>query len=258
MIGKIAIAACFASTLAMVSVPAHAAAYLIGGRWYYFSLDYDATLKKVTGKELKDVLQVKSKAVITQSQVQCGNPQGKLVDPGVGPRLTVSAISDPLDETNLDKSDRSKSTFRKTVAVDLERLPPAGTCDSPANGTNGEWKPLYWQKSGCDRADQTAAGVMCYSDFAYRNTAGFLYYVTGPLRGTPVGNEFDWTFVYLPTQFDYTSDVFVGGLRTGGVTGTCTFDINPSNGSPYSLNNPPVGGWAKAKTPYVCSEMPAP
>ena len=266
MIKKIAIAGCFASALMMVSAPANAAAYLIGGKWYYFSLDYDATLKKVTGRELKAGLQVKSDVGITRSQIQCGNPQGQILNPGQGPQLSAGGISDPVDPLiDLVKSDRSKSTFQKTVKVDLPTLPPPNACDAPANSLNGEWKPLYWQKSGCDRGDETLTGVMCYSDFAYRKADGFLYYVTGPSTGDPVGldNEGNWTFVYLPTEFGYNSDVYVENVRTGGVTGTCTFANNPSPyavypGSPYSLDNPPVGGWAKVKTPYVCSETPTP
>lgn len=252
---KIAVSALCASALAMVSVPASAAAYLIGGKWYYFSLDYDATLKKVTGKELKSGLQVKSDATVLESQIQCGNPQGSLINPGQGPQLSVGTVSDPLSEANVDKSDRSKSTFLKTVKV---QLPPDGvnTCESPANSPNGEWKPLYWKKDGCARGDEI--GESCYSAYAYKKADGSMYYVSGPLDGQQISDTGNWTFVYLPTKFGYVSTVLVGGEPTVGVKGTCSFAANPLNGEPYSLTNPPFGGWAKVKTPYVCDEYPVP
>ncbi len=258
MIKKIAIGACFASALLMVSAPANAAAYLIGGKWYYFSLDYDAVLKKVTGKDLKLVTQVKGDVTITRSQIQCGNPQGYILNPGEGPQLSTSGTSDPFSLEDLDKSDRSKSTFKKTVQLPLPVDPVDGACDGPANSPNGDWKALYWQKSGCDRGDETAYGVMCYSLLAYKNISdGNLYYVTGPSKGLQVGDNTQWTFVYLPTEFSYTSTVTVGGVPTGGITGTCQFAYNPAYPDQrYSLDYPPVEGWAKAKAAYECSEVP--
>ena len=250
---KIVIAACFASALTMVAAPASAAAYLIGGKWYFFSLDYDATLKKVTGKELNAGLTVTSDVLVTGSQILCGNPQGNRVDPGNGPTLSTSATSDPLDPTvDVVKSDRSKSTFKKLVQVDLNPAIAGIPCDSPANSLNGEWKLLYWQNTLCDRGAETQYGVMCYSDFAYKKDDGYLYY-TG--SGNAVGNESGWTFVYLPTGFDYVSTVNVDGIATSAVKGTCTF-ANNTNGKPYSLKNPPLDGWANARTLYACSETP--
>ena len=260
---KIAIAACFASALTMVSAPASAAAYLIGGKWYFFSLDYDATLKKVTGKELNAVITVTSDVGITLSQVQCGNPQGHLLDPGEGPQLSGTGTSPPVGINDVEKSDRSKSTFKKTVQVELPLPPGVNPCDSPANSINGDWQTLYWQKSTCDRGIETATGVKCYSDLAYRNANDFnnLYYVTGSLKGTRVGNNGDWTFVYLPTAFSYTSTVKVGGTPTSFVTGQCSFgnnnDPGADNTQPYSLKNPPIAGWANARTLYECQEAAA-
>lgn len=254
---KIAVAALFASALTMVSAPANAAAYLIGGRWYYFSLDYDATLSKVTGRDLNLGTQVRGAVQITRSQVQCGNPQGYILDPGEGPQLSASGTSGVLNQADLDKSDRSKSTFKKTVQVPLPVDPVDSTCDGPANSPNGEWTALYWQNSGCDRGDEATYGVMCYSYLAYKKISdGKLYYVTGPLAGSQVSDASQWTFVYLPTEFSYTSTVYVEGAPTGGFTGTCFFDENPASpGQPYSLSYPPVEGWAKVKTPYVCTEV---
>ena len=254
---KIAIAACSAGVLLAASAPASAAAFLIGGKWYFFSLDYDATLKKVTGRELNDGLTVTSNVTITGSQTLCGNPQGNVINPGVGPTLSTTATSDPVDPTDptqVDKADRSKSTFKKTVQVPLEPLLPSNACVSPANSANGQWTVLYWQNKLCNRGtDPTTYEYtnMCYSDFAYKKD-GVLYYAGS---GDEVGDETGWTFVYLPTNFYYKSIVNVNLIPTSAVEGNCKF-ANNTNGQPYSLSNPPVGGWASARTLYTCTEVP--
>ena len=251
MFKKMAIAACFAGALTMVSAPANAAAYLIGGKWYFFSLDYDATLKKVTGRELNDGLTVTSNVTITGSQILCGNPQGNVINPGVGPTLSTTATSDPVDASNdVVKSDRSKSTFKKTVEVPLEPPLPSNVCVSPANSTNGQWTVLYWKKDNCNRGTAATTNV-CYSDFAYKKD-GALYYTES---GDEVGDETGWTFVYLPTNFYYKSIVNVNLIPTTAVEGNCKF-ANNTNGQPYSLSNPPAGGWASARTLYTCTEVP--
>lgn len=256
MFKKMAIAACFAGALTMVSAPANAAAYLIGGKWYFFSLDYDATLKKVTGRELNDGLTVTSNVTITGSQILCGNPQGNVINPGVGPTLSTTATSAPVDAfTDVVKSDRSKSTFKKTVQVPLNPQDPVGACVSPANSPNGQWKLLYWQKDFCNRGTdptQYEFPTMCYADLAYKDDNGQLVY-TG--SGNPVINVDGWAFVYLPTNFDYKSIVNVDGIPTTAVKGNCKF-ANNTNGQPYSLSNPPAGGWASARTLYTCTEVP--
>jgi hypothetical protein len=76
MFKKILIGTCFASVLMMVAAPANAAAYFIGGRWYYFSLDFEADLAKITGKDIKIGTYVGANVKILESNVQCANPQG--------------------------------------------------------------------------------------------------------------------------------------------------------------------------------------
>ena len=103
MFKKIAIAACFASALMMVSAPAHAAAYFIGGKWYYFSLNFEALIAKVTGKDLKTGTYVGAEVKILNSNVQCVNPQGHLLDPGLGPKGTAYGSSPNVKDDDLTK-----------------------------------------------------------------------------------------------------------------------------------------------------------
>ena len=90
---SIAIAVCSAGALMSVSAPAQAAAYLIGGKWYFFSLDFEASLAKVTGRDLKDGTNLFADVKIDTSNTQCANPQGQLINPGQGPKSTASGTS---------------------------------------------------------------------------------------------------------------------------------------------------------------------
>ena len=121
---KIAIAACFASALTMVSAPASAAAYLIGGKWYFFSLDFEASIARVTGRDLKTGTFVGGEVKITSSESICLNPESKYVNPGQGPVVKAAGTSPDLTDSDLSKDDRLKNTFVTTAVVDLASINP--------------------------------------------------------------------------------------------------------------------------------------
>ena len=267
MFKKMAIAACFAGALTVVSAPANAAAYLIGGKWYFFSLDFEASLAKVTGKDLRDGTRVFAEVKIDASNIQCANPQGNLVDPGEGPKSTSSGSSANVTDKDLTRSANkvTGNVYTTTAAVALPKDPPlANPCKDP-NGV-AEWKPTYWQFAGCARGTATnpipGSGPVCYTDRAVKNADGTLVYVSGPLAGTPVAAPADWTFVYLPTEFRYKAAVVTGADETGSEYGACNFPANneagaTSPGLPYSLDNPPTNGWAAyPPVSYVCTAIP--
>lgn len=270
---NIALAACIASTLAMVAAPAHAAAYFIGGKWYYFSLDFEASLAKVTGKELNDGTTVNAKVTVTRSEVQCVNPQGQLVDPGQGPSATITASSDPLTDADAEDLSRTANkvtgnTYKKKLAVPLPQIAQTNPCKT-SSGV-GEWKPTYWRFGGPD-GDQCLRGVpatdpnACYSSRAYF-VDGQLTYLNGvpvepdnPAGATPAEKWSSWTLVYLPTEYSYEGTITTGGvLSKEAAKGVCTFGPNTEAGArfpgqPYSLSNPPVYGWAFAPVAYQCT-----
>jgi hypothetical protein len=258
MIKKIAIAACFASALAMVSAPASAAAYLIGGKWYFFSLDFDATIKQVTGKDLKTGTFVGAEVKITDSQTLCLNPQSKFINPGKGPVVTAAGTSPDLTEA-LTKADRVKGTFETTAVVELASINPC----KESNGSG--WQPVYWQNLACVGKPESAgstvvltAGDKCYDRLAAHDQNGEFRLVTivgtTAVFGVPV-DKTNWTYLYLPTEFKYRASVEnnVSGIYDTWY-GACTFPLNPDNLQPYSLSNPPALGWAVAKVNYdVCT-----
>jgi hypothetical protein len=267
---KIAIAACSAGVLLAASAPASAAAFLIGGKWYFFSLDFEASLAKVSGKDLRDGTRVFAEVKIDESNIQCANPQGNLVDPGEGPKSTASGTSANVTDKNLTRSANkvTGNIYTTTAAVALPKDPPlANPCKDP-NGV-AEWKPTYWQFAGCVRGTATnpipvgtVGSPVCYTDRAFKRTDGTLVYVSGPLTGTPVAAPADWTFVYLPTEFRYKAAVETATVETSSEYGACNFPANnepgaPAAGLPYSLDNPPTNGWAAyPPVSYVCTAIP--
>jgi hypothetical protein len=266
MFKKMAIAACFAGAFTMVSAPAHAAAYLIGGKWYFFSLDFEATLAKVTGKDLKDGTRIFADVKIDASNIQCANPQGNILDPGEGPASNASGSSANVTDKDLTRTGNkvTGNVYTTTAQVALPKDPPvANPCKDP-NGV-AEWKPTYWQYDGCARGTATnpipGSLPVCYTDRAAM-LGGQLTYVSGPLTGTLVAEPGKWTFVYLPTVFRYKAAVVTGADETSSEYGSCNFPANneagaPYPGLPYSLSNPPTNGWAAyPPVSYVCTAIP--
>ncbi len=263
MIRKIAIAAVFAGAVLTMAGPAHAAAYLIGGKWYYFSLNFETLIAKVTGKDLKDGTFVGAEVKITSADTACSNPQTHVIDPGQGPAGTLYGTSPSINDGDLVKDDRVKGNVYQTTAtiIDLvpeaERLyPPAGTCkDAPGAS---QWFPLFWQDRNCDKgkAAQDLVPPICYKDYAtaaYDANGTFvsLTYVTGDYAGTTVQDPQNWTYAYLPTAFKFRADLDSGTSEPySSIYGSCRFPLNPANGEPYSITNPPAGGWAALPAVY--------
>ena len=268
MLKKITMAACFASALMMVSAPASAAAYFIGGKWYFFSLNFDSLLAKISGGDLRAGTTVKADVEVLASNVQCSNPQGKVIS-GVGPKGGAYQGTSPIvTANNLTKTDNkvTGNIYQTTTTVDINTVRDAdglGLCkDAP--GTSA-WQPLYWQDRNCDK-NKAVGDLMdpiCYKERATK-VNGALTYLTGPLKGQLVGNPGEWTFVYLPTAFKFKATLNVGSATPDFEYGSCTFPLNvepnaASYGQPYSINNPPVNGWAASPgVGYNCVAIPAP
>ena len=271
MFRKIAVAACCASTLMMVSAPASAAAYFIGGKWYYFSLNFEALLAKITGKDLKTGTYVGAEVKILNSDVRCANPQGHFIDPGEGPKGIAYGTSPTVDADDLTRTGNkvTGNVYTTTASViDLvpegQRLnPPADLCKNPPG--NSSWQPVYWQDRNCSKGLPVGdlTNPVCYRDLAVKND-GVLVYVTGPSAGTPVTNAADWTFMYLPTVFKFKATlVNTASGEYDTLHGSCQFPANletaaANYGQPYSLNNPPVNGWAAwPPVGFDCVEIPS-
>jgi hypothetical protein len=262
MFKKIVVGACFASVIMMVSAPANAAAYFIGGKWYYFSLDFQADLAKITGKDLRTGTSVNADVHISEAGIACVNPQGNFIEPGNGPKATLSGFSPPVSDQDLLTREDNKvkgNIYRTTAIVKLPKDPTVNPCKT-SNGV-ASWKPLYWQNDHCDKAVPanqlgSTGNAVCYRELAAKNSDGALVYVTGPLTNSFVGNPLDWTFLYLPTKFktkETLSNFDAGVYDT--LYESCTFPINNEPlaafpGTPYSLNNPPVDGWAATPPVY--------
>ncbi|MEO6624037.1 MAG: hypothetical protein ABIN37_04305 [Burkholderiaceae bacterium] len=253
MFRNIAIAACFASALMMVSAPANAAAYFIGGKWYFFSLDFEAAIAKMTGKDLKTGTYVKADVNIVASDVLCVNPQTKFLTPGKGPQVRASGLSPSVKDADLTKDERyPRNTFITTAVVELSP-PAAEICKTTT--AQGSWKAAYWQNKACNKgADQVVGRAACYSDLAVKEGDN-LVYVT---NGNPVPNQLDWTIVYLPTNFEFTATLVNNVSGAYDVeNGACQFGLNNENslGLPYGISNPPVDGWSQpgpVPVYYVC------
>jgi hypothetical protein len=265
MIRKVALVVVFASMGLMLSVPSHAGAVKVGGTWYYFSLDFETLIKSLTGKDVKDGTFVGAEVKITSADSACANPQGKVIA-GEGPGTTVSGTSPNVNDNNLVKDDRVKGNVYQTTATILnivpedQRLnPPAGICkDAP--GTSA-WAPLFWQDRNCNKGSITGFQTTCYADFAVF-TDGTLTYITGDSTGQPVTINTplaDWTYVYLPTTFKFkaTLNNTATAEQYDEQYGSCRFPLNPANGEPYSIANPPAGGWAAAPISYECVAITA-
>lgn len=268
---RIAVAACCAGALTMVSAPASAAAYFIGGKWYYFSLNFEALLAKITGKDLKTGTYVGAEVKILNSNVQCANPQGQFIDPGEGPKGIAYGTSPSVDGDDLTRAGNkvTGNVYTTTASVinlvpEAQRLnPPADLCKNPP-GT-ASWQPVYWQDRNCSKGLPPAelTNPVCYRDLAVKNN-GVLVYATGPSAGVPVPNAADWTFMYLPTVFKFKATLVNSASGEYDVLhGSCQFPANlesgaTNHGQPYSLDNPPVNGWAAwPPVGFDCVEIPA-
>ena len=266
MIRKISLAAVTAAMMMILAGPAHAGSYIIGGKVYYFSLNIEALIAKVTGKDLKDGTYIGAEVKITNADTACSNPQTHVINPGQGPAGTVSGTSPNINDGNLVKNDKVTGNVYQTTAtiIDLvpaeQRLnPPAGICKETPGVA--QWYPLFWQDKNCNKGAITNFGTTCYSDYAASDGYGGLTYVTGNFAGQPVTYNTslaDWTYIYLPTALKFKADLI--NSTTGVVSsiyGSCRFPLNPANGEPYSITNPPVGGWAAAPTYYECVAITA-
>lgn len=269
MIRKIAIAAVFAGAGLMLAGPAHSAAYFIGGKWYYFSLNLEALIAKVTGKDLKDGTFVSAEVMITSADTACSNPQAKVINPGNGPQGTLYVESPNITDENLLKKDRVQGNIYQTTASTVELVPedqrlnpPDGICKD-AEGVS-QWFPLFWldgKDESCDKnkpAEDLVAPI-CYKDYAMGTAYDAdgkvteLTYVNGDYKGLPVTTNTlltDWTYVYLPTEFKFKAAISTGGSEYGEMYGLCRFPLNPANGEPYGITNPPAGGWAASPAVY--------
>lgn len=259
----------------MVSAPANAAAYFIGGKWYFFSLNFDSLLAKVSGGDLRAGTTVQANVEILGSNVECSNPQGKTIG-GVGPKgVAYQGTSEPVTADNLTKTDNKVkgNVYQTTTTIDINTERNAdnlGLCkDAPGNSA---WQPLYWQDMSCDKNKPVGdlADPVCYKERAVK-VDGILTYLTGPLKGQIVGNTQNdsannvgyWTFVYLPTAFKFKAALNVGSTTPDFEYGSCTFplnvELNAANpGQPYSISNPPVNGWAASPgVGYNCVAIPA-
>ena len=270
MFKKIAIAACFASALMMVSAPASAAAYFIGGKWYYFSLNFEALIAKITGRDIKTGTYVGAEVKILNSNVQCTNPQGHFIDPGQGPKGIAYGSSPTVKDDDLTRTGNkvTGNVYTTTASViDLvpvdQRLNPPDICKNPP-GT-ASWQPLYWQDRNCSKGLPVGqlADPVCYRDLAVK-VNGILTYITGLSSGTAVANLPDWTFMYLPTVFKFKATLINSASGEYDVLhGSCQFPLNNEPlaafpGTAYSLNNPPVNGWAAAPpVGFDCVTIPA-
>ena len=270
MFRKIAIAACFASALMMVSAPASAAAYFIGGKWYYFSLDFEALLAKITGNDLKTGTYVGAEVKILSSNVQCANPQGQLIDPGQGPQGVAYGTSPTVNANDLTRTgNKVQGNVYTTTAQVIDLVPPEQRLNPPYNlcknppGT-ASWQPVYWQDRNCSKGLPVGqlADPVCYKDLAVKEN-GVLTYITGPSAGTQVFDESGWTFIYLPTVFKFKADLKSGTSTYDTLYGSCKFPLNNevgavSPGQPYSLSNPPVNGWAASPAVgFDCAAIPS-
>jgi hypothetical protein len=273
-IKKIFIAGCCAALLATVAAPANAAAYFIGGKWYYFSLNFEALLAKITGKDLKTGTYVGAEVKILDSDVRCANPQGHFIDPGQGPLGTAYGTSPSVDADDLTRTGNkvTGNIYTTTASVvelvpEGQRLnPPADLCKNPPG--NATWQPVYWQDRNCSKGLPVGqlTDPVCYRDLAVK-VNGALVYITGPYTGalvSSVDNEANWTFTYLPTAFKFRADLINSAAGTyDSLYGSCQFPPNNEAGAampgaPYSLSNPPVNGWA-ADPPvgFDCVQIPA-
>ncbi len=261
MIRKFAIAAVFAGAGLMLAGPAHAAAYFIGGKWYYFSLNFEALIAKVTGKDLKDGTFVSAVVNITSADTACSNPQTKVINPGTGPQGTLILETPNIKDDNFVKKDRAQGNiFQTTASTDElvpedQRLNPPDRICKDAPGAS-QWFPLFWQDKNCEKGEAAAdlALPICYKDYA-AFVDGFLTYVTGDLAGSAVTTNTlltDWTYVYLPTEFKFEAEINTGESAYSQIYGLCRFPLNTENdkGEPYSITNPPERGWAALPAVY--------
>ncbi len=275
MIRKFATIAVLAGAALTLAAPANAAAYFIGGKWYYFSLNFEALIKQITGKDLNAGTFVGAEVIILNADTACFNPQTKRVMPGEGPKGSAYGESPDLTEGDvLDKDDRQKRNIFTTTATITDLVPEGDRlrkdlqlCKTVPG--EGSWVQMYWQDRNCSKglpADQLTAPV-CYKELAYFAPDGqgpTLTYATGPDAGSPVPFPADWTFVYLPIAFEFKAFLDTDtGEPYSTIYGACQFPLNNEAGATkpgeqYSFLNPPVNGWAASPpVSYECAEIPA-
>jgi hypothetical protein len=280
---------CFASTTLlaaatlMIAGSANAShlgypsAHLLAGRVVYYSIDFQAILNKLTGKDLKVGTDLFLRVDILGSNVACANPQSKAVMPGTGPKGRAFGSDEVSADDQVDKGDRTGATFVTNVAAvdlvpaEMRLAPPEGLCKA-TKGT--EWQVVFWQDRGCSKGlpwDQLTNPI-CYD---YRR---FGLYDLGPnLAGQitllSTGEVIDfkdrpserdnWVWVYLPTQFVFKADLKIDTYAET-LYGHCAFPPNNEPGAnkpgePYGINNPPeadgvTASWAAfPPVEYGCS-----
>jgi hypothetical protein len=282
MISKFATVAVLAGVALISTIAVHAShlgyksTHIILGKAYYYSLNINALITALTGRDIKDGTQLKAEVKILSSETACLNPQSHIINPGEGPKGNISLISDPLNSSNLVKSDRTKSTFSTTATGDLvltEALRLTSICkDSP--GTS-QWYQLYWQDRNCKKGDPITANNTCYTEFARFDGAILKYVDTGlPVPdclldatnsncGSPYNKYHNWTFVFLPSVFAMKAYVQIAGGTEPDSDFYWSCQFKPNNeagannpGAPYSFNNPPVNGWAGVPAAeYACTPI---
>lgn len=280
MIRKIAIAAVLAGVGLTLASPSHAGSYFYNGKWYYYSLNLEALIAKVTGKDIKDGTFVSAVVTINTADSLCSNPQSHVVLPGKGPKGIVSGSSGNIKDGDLVKKDRFAGNIYQTTATILDLVSEQQRLNPPtidgisqickdAPGAS-QWFPLFWQDRHCNREGFPIDSnqPFCYVDYAAFKD-GILVYVTGVSPGNEVpacspqdecistypnkppfyNKYYNWTFVYLPTTFTFIAQVLTktstGETTNDEISGSCKFTLNPLNSQPYSITNPPPNGWAK-------------
>ena len=256
MISRIATLSVLAGAALLSANPVHAShlgyksTHIILGKAYFYSLNLYATITSLTGRNINDGTALGAGVKVLTAETQCQNPQGKFVS-GVGPKAELNLSSDLLTADNLVKADRTKSTFRTTAtgALSFGNNLASYCKDAGQVGGPSQWYQLYWKYSGCTTG--APSNNTCYARLA-RHDGTTLIYIDD---NTPVGNTADWTFVYVPSTFVTQAIVTKGGVPDGeSITSwSCSFESNV-NGQPYSIINPPVGGWGGPNpATYACT-----
>lgn len=281
-IAAVAAAALMSMNAVHASHLGYKSTHIIGGKAYFFTLNFSALITSLTGRDIKDGTQLVADVKISDSDTACANPQTHRVMPGVGPKGNVVLTSEPLSESDvLDKNDREKRNIFATTATS-DALVPAefrlrddlGLCKETA-GT--QWVQMFWEDKSPPCIKGQATGNTCYG--AYTASTGYTRLAVwmnnsltivpsstalqctrtlktpAPAAGEDPYNYFgadceNWTFVFLPTMFALKAYVTTAGVADtdSNTYYSCQFNINndagaPRSGEPYGIGNPPDAGW---------------
>jgi len=281
---KLWIGAGLVGTMLCGTAPASADAFFFDGVWYFFTLNFEGKIAKLTGADINDGTIVETKSFVLGSQVACVNPQTKVINPGEGPYVGVSGVSEPVGESDaINKSQRQKrNEFTKTATSILARqggviggLPFLPNQDQLCKnvGGNGNWIPVYWQDKNCKKLGvpypdpDVSTNDICYSDLVTKvgeSPTGPVYqYISSSTQA--IGSTFtdtanNWTYVFLPILIAGRANLQTGGEDTVSSYKyyKCSLELNTDSnaafpGQPHSLTNPPAQGWASKHVKYsIC------